>query len=45
MYFVWVKKTESWLSASAILYINYGSVFAFAPLCSGAWPDQVLTLS
>lgn len=34
VYFVWVKRTESWLSATGILYINYGSVFAFAPLCS-----------
>ncbi len=35
MYFVWVKKTERWLSADAILYLNYASVLAFAPLCSG----------
>lgn len=39
MYFVWVKRTESWLSEANILYINYGAVFAFAPLCSGALSD------
>ena len=36
VYFVWVGKTRSWLPESAILYINYASVFAFAPLASGA---------
>lgn len=36
VYFVYVKKSEHWLSEAQILYINYASVFSFAPLCSGA---------
>lgn len=31
----WVKRTESWLSSDLILYLNYASVIAWAPLCSG----------
>lgn len=34
VYFVWVSKTAAWLSEDAILYINYFSVFSFAPLAS-----------
>lgn len=34
VYFVYVSKTSDWLPESAILYINYCSVFSFAPLIS-----------